>query len=62
MLSRFRSRSWARATALSADVLKVSTPGKGFLAPIEAYLESTAIDYPHPDVVLWEIPERYLAP
>jgi len=43
-------------------VLKVSTPGKGFLAPIEAYLESTAIDYPHPDVVLWEIPERYLAP
>ncbi len=48
--------------ALDADVLAVAQEGKGPFAPMDAYLASTAIDDPRPDVVVWEIPERYLIP
>jgi alginate O-acetyltransferase complex protein AlgJ len=48
--------------AMDADVLNVAEEGKGPFAPMDAYLGSPAIDDPRPDVVVWEIPERYLAP
>lgn len=48
--------------AINADVLNVAEEGKGPFAPMDAYLGSTAIDNHRPDVVVWEIPERYLAP
>jgi alginate O-acetyltransferase complex protein AlgJ len=47
---------------LDADVLNVAQEGKGPFAPMDAYLASSAIDDPRPDVLLWEIPERYLVP
>jgi alginate O-acetyltransferase complex protein AlgJ len=46
--------------ALQADVLKVAVEGQGPFVPMQRYLESRAIDDPRPDVVIWEIPERYL--
>ena len=46
--------------ALRADVLKVAEEGRGPFVPMRKYLESPAIDDPRPDVVIWEIPERYL--
>ena len=48
--------------ALDADVLNVAEEGKGAFAPMDAYMASPAIDDPRPDVVVWEIPERYLDP
>jgi alginate O-acetyltransferase complex protein AlgJ len=45
---------------LRADVLKVAEEGRGPFVPMRKYLESPAIDDPRPDVVIWEIPERYL--
>lgn len=46
--------------ALACDVLKVAEEGRGPFAPMESYLASPALDDPRPDVVIWEIPERYL--
>jgi len=48
--------------ALDADVLRVAQEGRGPFAPMDAYLASPAVDDPRPDVVVWEIPERYLVP
>jgi len=48
--------------ALDADVLNVAKEGQGPFAPMTAYLASKAIDDPRPDVLVWEIPERYLVP
>ncbi len=48
--------------ALDADVLSVAQEGKGPFAPMDAYLEGPAIDDPKPDIVVWEIPVRYLIP
>jgi alginate O-acetyltransferase complex protein AlgJ len=50
----------ALKVALQADVLKVAVEGQGPFVPMQRYLESSAIDDPRPDVVIWEIPERYL--
>jgi alginate O-acetyltransferase complex protein AlgJ len=50
----------ALKVALQADVLKVATEGQGPFVPMRRYLESSAFDDPRPDVVLWEIPVRYL--
>ncbi len=47
---------------LEADVLNVAAEGKGPFAPMAAYLASPAIEDPRPDIVLWEIPVRYLSP
>lgn len=46
---------------LQADVLEVAQEGRGPFAPMRGYLVSPAIEDPKPDVVIWEIPERYLA-
>jgi alginate O-acetyltransferase complex protein AlgJ len=46
--------------ALACDVLKVAEEGRGPFAPMEMYLASPALEDPRPDVVVWEIPERYL--
>ena len=51
----------AMAEALEADVLTVAAEGEGPFEPMEAYLRGeTIIDQP-PELVIWEIPERYLA-
>ncbi|MGD0727584.1 MAG: hypothetical protein ABSB63_18700 [Spirochaetia bacterium] len=50
----------ALKVAVQADVLKVAVEGQGPFVPMQRYLESPAIDDPRPDVVIWEIPERYL--
>lgn len=50
----------AMKVAVQADVLKVAVAGQGPFVPMQSYLESPAIDDPRPDVVVWEIPERYL--
>jgi alginate O-acetyltransferase complex protein AlgJ len=46
---------------LEADVLEVAQEGKGPFLPMRGYLGSPAIEDPKPDIVIWEIPERYLA-
>ena len=48
--------------SLEADVLNVAAEGKGPFAPMATYLASPALEDPRPDIVLWEIPVRYLAP
>jgi alginate O-acetyltransferase complex protein AlgJ len=45
---------------MEADVLKVAEQGHGPFVPMEKYLASPSIDDPRPEVVIWEIPERYL--
>lgn len=50
----------ALKAAAEADVLKVAEEGRGPFVPMWKYIESPAIDDPRPDVVVWEIPERYL--
>jgi alginate O-acetyltransferase complex protein AlgJ len=50
----------ALKVALGADVLNVAARGEGPFAPMRAYLEGeTVVDVP-PELVVWEIPERYL--
>jgi alginate O-acetyltransferase complex protein AlgJ len=58
-VSGFRT---ALKDALDADVLSVAQEGRGPFAPMNAYLASSAVDDPRPDIVVWEIPERYLVP
>jgi alginate O-acetyltransferase complex protein AlgJ len=48
--------------AVDADVLNVAVEGQGPFAPMDAYLAGKAIDDPRPDILVWEIPERYLVP
>ncbi len=48
--------------AVDADLLNVAVEGQGPFAPMTAYLASKAIDDPRPDILVWEIPERYLVP
>ena len=48
--------------AVDADILNVAVEGQGPFAPMTAYLASKAIDDPRPDILVWEIPERYLVP
>jgi alginate O-acetyltransferase complex protein AlgJ len=46
--------------ALGADVLNVAAEGQGPFEPMRSYLESATIRDTRPDLVVWEIPERYL--
>jgi alginate O-acetyltransferase complex protein AlgJ len=46
--------------ALSADVLNLSAVGKGPFAPMDEALEGTALIDAGVQVVVWEIPERYI--
>ncbi len=50
----------ALKVAVQADVLKVAVEGQGPFVPMQRYLGSSAVDDPRPEVVIWEIPERYL--
>ena len=46
--------------ALGADVLDVATEGRGPLPPMRDYLQSSELRDAPPQLVVWEIPERYL--
>ena len=46
--------------ALGADVLDVATEGQGPLPPMRDYLQSSELRDAPPQLVVWEIPERYL--
>jgi alginate O-acetyltransferase complex protein AlgJ len=51
----------ALSVALQIDFLTVAAEGEGPFAPMMSYLEGeTIVDQP-PELVIWEIPERYLA-
>ena len=56
---------WGFDTFLRAevgtDVLNLAEEGRGPFAPMRDYLGGTVIDEVPPDVVIWEIPERYFA-
>ena len=45
---------------LRADVLNLAEPGGGPFVPMASYLGGTTIDEVPPQLVVWEIPERYL--
>lgn len=47
-------------TALGADVLNAADEGAGPVKPMRAYLESLNDLAELPELVIWEIPERYL--
>jgi alginate O-acetyltransferase complex protein AlgJ len=47
--------------ALSVDLLNVAMEGRGPFIPMSEYLESETIREHEPQLVIWEIPERYLA-
>lgn len=51
----------ALAEALEADVLTVAAEGEGPFEPMEEYLRGDTITDQPPELVIWEIPERYLA-
>jgi alginate O-acetyltransferase complex protein AlgJ len=46
--------------ALGADVLNVANQGEGPVVPMREYLESDALKDAPPELVIWEIPERFL--
>lgn len=46
--------------ALGSDVMNAAQEGKGPITPMAAYLMSSARKTAPPQVVVWEIPERYL--
>ncbi|NBF41214.1 MAG: hypothetical protein GVY14_12450 [Spirochaetes bacterium] len=51
----------ALAEAIEADVLTVAAEGEGPFEPMEEYLRGETITDQPPELVIWEIPERYLA-
>lgn len=46
--------------AFGADVLNVADEGQGPLPPMRAFLDSAALRETPPEVVVWELPERYV--
>jgi alginate O-acetyltransferase complex protein AlgJ len=46
--------------AFQAEVLNLAGEGRGPFLPMVEYLESSAIQDIPPDLIVWEIPERYL--
>ena len=50
----------ALQNALQADVLNAAEEGQGPFAPMAQYLESEAFRNARPELVIWEIPARYL--
>jgi alginate O-acetyltransferase complex protein AlgJ len=46
--------------ALGMDVLNLADEGGGPMAPMAAYLQSETLRDSPPEIVIWEIPERYL--
>ena len=59
-----RDRRWgfeaSLKVALSADVLNVAEVGEGPFEPMRAYLAGETFVGVPPQIVVWEIPERYL--
>jgi alginate O-acetyltransferase complex protein AlgJ len=57
-------KSWnfagALKEALETDVLNLGAEGQGSFLPMQAYLNSETFEKIPPDLVIWEIPERYL--
>ncbi|MGL4608596.1 MAG: alginate O-acetyltransferase AlgX-related protein [Trueperaceae bacterium] len=47
--------------ALGADVLNVANQGEGPIVPMQDYLESEPFKTTPPELVIWEIPERFIA-
>lgn len=47
-------------SALGQDVLNLAQIGKGPFAPMRDYLTSPELHDSPPDIVIWEIPERYI--
>ncbi|MGP9789366.1 alginate O-acetyltransferase AlgX-related protein [Roseinatronobacter sp. NSM] len=47
-------------TSFSADILNVAQEGRGPFAPMERWLQDVDLTTRAPDLVIWEIPERYL--
>jgi alginate O-acetyltransferase complex protein AlgJ len=50
----------ALQVALGADVLNAAQEGKGPITPMARYLGDASLRESPPQVVIWEIPERYL--
>ena len=50
----------ALQTALSADVLNVADAGQGPFVPMARYLASETLRNTVPELVVWELPERYI--
>ncbi len=48
-------------TLISNDVLNVAQEGRGPFAPMADYLASTDFHTSPPELIIWEIPERYIA-
>lgn len=46
--------------ALGMDVLNLAAEGEGPMAPMAEYLNSDTLHATPPELVIWEIPERYL--
>lgn len=46
--------------SLGADVLNVANQGEGPVVPMREYLESQALEDAPPELVIWEIPERFI--
>lgn len=50
----------ALKVALGTDVLNIANEGEGPVLPMQAYLESQVFRDAPPELVIWEIPERFL--
>jgi alginate O-acetyltransferase complex protein AlgJ len=50
----------ALKAALGTDVLNVANQGEGPVVPMQDYLASEALQATPPELVLWEIPERFI--
>lgn len=50
----------ALKTALQSDVMNVADEGSGPMKPMAAYLKSAPLESRVPQLVIWEIPERFL--
>ncbi|ESQ74208.1 hypothetical protein ABAC402_15490 [Asticcacaulis sp. AC402] len=46
--------------ALGVDVANLSDKGAGPFVPLRKLLEGTALDESQPEIVIWELPERYV--
>lgn len=50
----------ALKAALGADVLNVAVGGRGAILPMQEYLQSDTMKNTPPELVIWEIPERFI--
>lgn len=50
----------ALKTALQSDVMNVADEGGGPMKPMAAYLKAASLESSPPQLVIWEIPERFL--